>query len=625
MSAELPQYAQQVLGGDTPIHGHGDETEPLQRRAAELADHADAYRDALRAARLALGGNRGRGVEVLAVRLARELAPGAAVVRESALQTAEALGAYAAEVALIHSEARRVLHDAQENLTTLGIHARLMDDIATELGVALHLSLHEMPPAVMPEPAGVQICAVPGAETEAELEARALRERFEQPWAASAAVWRECAHQLAAAVTRWHVLLDDRARIERQLVAALTQTTIAQLVSLGGADGVRSVALMLAGVYRGEQVSATLPIPQHAWVHGDLDPAEVASQWRELGREPGDVASLPLPMLVALAGTNGVPAWAQNEAARRLLELAQLAPEVVYGAMGISPEHLRITEFTQQVEQLRRALAESERVARSMRYTPEVQLVSLGHHDGALTAAISLGDLDRATHVGVNVAGMGSGVSKLFDSVQASREVYLAAQSAQLTQSYAVVAWMGYRAPQLPPGDLSVLGMSRAEAGGERLAGFLDGVAASRTETDAEPARLAVLAHSYGSTTAAEALQLVSSPVDAFVAFGSAGFASDVRAAELRVERIYATTADGDGVARIGVVLGGRVDPRDLPGVAVLSAEPRANAAGVTAHTLYAGVGARSLVNPLGTVGYQSPGSISVMHMGRIVAGGEVE
>lgn len=99
----------------------------------------------------------------------------------------------------------------------------------------------------------------------------------------------------------------------------------------------------------------------------------------------------------------------------------------------------------------------------------------------------------------------------------------------------------GYETPPAPALDnnlnLGVLDVNRAVAGGHKLAGALGGLSAVRGESAPQ---LNIVAHSYGSTTAAVALTQPGIKVDNFVTLGSAGLPDNVHtAADLNAGHVY--------------------------------------------------------------------------------------
>ena len=92
--------------------------------------------------------------------------------------------------------------------------------------------------------------------------------------------------------------------------------------------------------------------------------------------------------------------------------------------------------------------------------------------------------------------------------------------------SVAAVAWMGYEAPPGPEtGDLSVASPGKAQAGAEKLNGFLTGIHSWRSERGMDVHQTPVT-HSYGSLTGGFAMRDIGEGVvDDFVYTGSPGSA----------------------------------------------------------------------------------------------------
>jgi uncharacterized protein YukE len=193
---------------------------------------------------------------------------------------------------------------------------------------------------------------------------------------------------------------------------------------------------------------------------------------------------------------------------------------------------------------------------------------------GTVDATGNVIGVDTADHVAVftpgfttTVAGSLEGYVNDMQALQKQSRDQLAV-ALRGTESVAAVAWLGYDAPQwdtLGDYDQSVLIDAAAQRGGTELAGFLDGILASRPDD----LHLTALGHSYGSTTTGYALQQVDG-VDDAVLFGSPGAAtSDI--ADLRVPpgHISVLEARGDFVADLGSFGG---DTNQLDGVTNLSA-----------------------------------------------------
>ncbi|MBT1034899.1 alpha/beta hydrolase family protein [Canibacter sp. lx-45] len=257
----------------------------------------------------------------------------------------------------------------------------------------------------------------------------------------------------------------------------------------------------------------------------------------------GSVTPQLLREYIMLAGDTRAPVATRSLAAQMLLQVALCNPETVYKQLGFQPAELSLASFTAQIT----ALAAAVGVGRSgtkpgaFRRPNAVgqipQLTALGRVRGQLAAQICVGDVTKASQVVVLVPGMGSnvaGAENMLDGLNS-----LAAASYQinpeLAQKTAMIAWLGYDSPEITEEP----GMPHAEHGGQRLLHELTAL----QELPQRPA-ITVIGHSYGSTTAAVALQQLKIPVNRFITIGSAGLAESVRRDPLAADHIYAGTAE---------------------------------------------------------------------------------
>ncbi|MCU1418931.1 MAG: hypothetical protein JWP90_219 [Mycetocola sp.] len=172
--------------------------------------------------------------------------------------------------------------------------------------------------------------------------------------------------------------------------------------------------------------------------------------------------------------------------------------------------------------------------------------------DGPPLAAISVGDLDSAPYATYFVPGMNSSVLQAEDYLRGVTRIQ------QASAASAAVLWLGYESP----GPVETVSTARAEAGAVLLGAALDGYNAYRDAVGLR-SELTVLAHSYGSTTAAITLAGGDHAVSSFVMIGSAGVPSHIRLEDLNVPagRVYASEATADGLAAKGQFWSGRANP----------------------------------------------------------------
>lgn len=170
-------------------------------------------------------------------------------------------------------------------------------------------------------------------------------------------------------------------------------------------------------------------------------------------------------------------------------------------------------------------------------------------------AAISVGNMDTATQVTVDVPGMGTTVGGSIEEWTAdARNVYKEQDYVNrrygAEDSLAVVSWIGYETPLMPPSP-EVLLSDKAVAGATHLVDFLEGV--TGTHGWAPGQNLSVVAHSYGTTTAT--LAVAQTPVENLTLLASAGLdlsVPEVGVLQVDAAHVWVSEADSDLVANIG-------------------------------------------------------------------------
>jgi hypothetical protein len=211
-------------------------------------------------------------------------------------------------------------------------------------------------------------------------------------------------------------------------------------------------------------------------------------------------------------------------------------------------------------------------------YSPRRYLVELTPEPRPL-AAVAVGNPDIAMQVTFDVPGMGTYSDDMQLWAQAAQNVYNEQGKAGAPADRSVIAWIGYVTP--PPGIDAALG-GYAARGAPRLVRALRGFKASRK--GAVGVDLSVIAHSYGTTMAANALASARLGIFAYVMLGSAGIEPDIRDARaLHAEHVYAGEAAGDTQAQWGRLT--RTDPRSPSfGATVLNVEGASGKLPVTNH-----------------------------------------
>jgi hypothetical protein len=245
------------------------------------------------------------------------------------------------------------------------------------------------------------------------------------------------------------------------------------------------------------------------------DPAGAAAWWAAMSEEQRRDWIEAEPGLVGVL--DGVPAWARDQANRLLLE------EVLPGDRGFAMAMATANEI--------RAREEAGEVVQLLQFAPDHELV-----------ALALGDLDTADAVGVVIPGVGNDpLGDLDDVADDAAAVADAAIAAAPGLAVATVAYLGYR----PPVNVALgLGQEAARTGGAALDRVLDGIAATRA---GDPARVTVVAHSYGTVVTDESAERPGElSADAVVLMGSPGVDND--RAGFEVDEIYEASGGSDPI-----------------------------------------------------------------------------
>jgi len=316
--------------------------------------------------------------------------------------------------------------------------------------------------------------------------------------------------------------------------------------------GDRTLLAKLASMTSQDLFVLLLLSPSLKWQLARMDPTTISNWWQEMNpaadaKEFSAQQVLLLSTFPTIFGNlEGIPYAARDHANRialtasiadyetRIAEFESGSDDMVVGGRGaLLALEARRKELDRLQAQLA-ALRNTQKALDSPHGGASRFLISLTQDEPPL-AAISIGDLDTAKHVTYAVPGMGTTTGDMTTWADVSQNLYSAVQGGS-----AVVAWIGYETPPVPgpgSGDFGVLDMKYANAGGARLASALQGLAAVRGSA---PPRLNIVAHSYGTTTAAVALQKDFVHVDSFVTLGSAGLPDNVRTVkDLNAGQVY--------------------------------------------------------------------------------------
>ncbi len=359
----------------------------------------------------------------------------------------------------------------------------------------------------------------------------------------------------------------DRAR---RLAAVLADVAGGTDLPLGPAEDARLTGALLAAARRGPG-AAGAPVDGPA-------PRGVAHWWAGLDAVERGRLTDERPELVG--GLDGIPAAERDRANRARLATARRDAQTEEAALDAARDRAGGFGDLQDLEaQLAAVRARLGRLAAvdAAAAGPGHELLDLDPASGR--AAVAVGDVDRAGHVGVFVPGFTARAEDLPGRV--------AELDAVAGPDTAVVAWYDYAAPQwsgIADPARSVLGTRPATDAAGPLASFLTGVDAARP---GHPVHLTAIGHSYGTLTVAEALPAARG-VDDVVLLGSPG----VTPAPARPGHVWAAEARGDPVADTGWF---GTDPSSSPGVRGLATRAQSGPYGAVGD---AAAGHRGLVGP---------------------------
>jgi predicted alpha/beta hydrolase family esterase len=294
------------------------------------------------------------------------------------------------------------------------------------------------------------------------------------------------------------------------------------------------------------------------------DAAAVAAWWKGLTKSEQERLIKDAPTIIG--NLNGVPYSERNTANQVALAEAEKDPNLT-------------SEQKKALAQVKLALSQGGKGG-----APR-SLVDFNLAAKPPLAAVAIGNVDTADDVTVAVPGMATDVSSSMATwTTAAQNLANQQNNIDPGHTHAVIAWIGYQTPPLDVSILGGLGNDRsgaapdsvmanhlAQRGAPRLASELDSIQDARVGEGMAAPRVAVVAHSYGTTTAAYALTETKYDVSSVDFVASAGIDSNAvpNASYLHVatanghEQVYTSQATNDDIATIGRLGSGRADPQN--------------------------------------------------------------
>ncbi|MBO0680020.1 hypothetical protein JRC04_21335 [Mycolicibacterium sp. S2-37] len=327
----------------------------------------------------------------------------------------------------------------------------------------------------------------------------------------------------------------------RQLAAAATVTMTDLLAAFDSADrrlgqDIRAAVAGLAGPL------PQTPPPTGPAIPDEKSPDEVERWWE--GLSEADRRRLITEQAERLGNLDGIPVAARSEANIAVMN-ADIAR--VENATRAIP-HDQMVRYYNAIavrDGLRANHDKTNAPTYLYVYEPEA-------FDGQGRAAVTIGDPDVADNTAVVVPGTGNSVESGWLSNDDAAHVYNETAAADPNKTTAVVAWMGYDAPD-SMADPQVGQVGLARRGGDLLAADVNTLAG----THRADSHVTVIGHSYGSTTVADAAAGSGMRADDVVLVGSPGTDLARSAADFRLPeggQLFVGAASTDPVTHLGSI-----------------------------------------------------------------------
>ena len=315
-----------------------------------------------------------------------------------------------------------------------------------------------------------------------------------------------------------------------------------------------------------------------------MTPEERAKYWSQQSEAQKQHLCDKYPDLIGNA--DGVEGWARDRANRnRLPKLKQEAKDNVstYTELLKSPwiDSNTRAYYLSELDKAEKAVKAYDAVQEQLdkgisledyqhgKKGDPVSLLTLQNDGARVKAAMGQGDVDHAKNVATFVPGIGTTVEgSMGDYMRQTKNLRSAAmaQGNLSARDVATVAWLGYDAPgkadlNQPQNIPEIISPFLAKAGSDRLAGFMNGMQASR-DYGAGDAHMTLVGHSYGSSTSGMAATKVKyGVIDDLVLCGSPGMGTyDAKNYHVDQNHLWVSgVPKGDSVQGMGAIRGGIV------------------------------------------------------------------
>jgi pimeloyl-ACP methyl ester carboxylesterase len=280
-------------------------------------------------------------------------------------------------------------------------------------------------------------------------------------------------------------------------------------------------------------------------------PEHVAEWWAGLDEMERDAYLEAFPEL--LGSLDGLPADARNTANEQNLqsEIDALSAEISsvnaqIEALESNGDHEGAETLQGRLEQLEGTRKEATDLQEDIQELEgkgqDVYLLDFSL-SGDGQAVVAVGNPDTADNTAVHVPGTSSELSNFGSQINRANTMYEDARFAAPGEETAVIAWLGYDAPN----DLKQASDPQyAHDATDDLNSFMNGLDAAHQGGDSHTT---LMGHSYGSTVAGDTMRSYEGVADDLITVASPGTTAN-SAEELNIDEdhIWSTTAEGDAI-----------------------------------------------------------------------------
>lgn len=518
----------EILTQPHPARGGTEALEATEKYLQKIYSTLNESASLQNLAAMQLAGIHSQTIRKLETKLREKIKPGTETLKDSVKIARTAFSIHREHLQELAHQATQIEQNVHEQTAQLKAHGENLNQTARN-----HMSSYT-PKWPHPAPAPHIIAPhTPGTAAHQELQDAANR-------------WNHTLQELQNLAKKWRTLQRQRRFAETTLRHTLNKTPLMRITLQKQNMGLHLTGLTNLTGHTNQKIFDIKNSPEFSGLlTNSLPPQKARDAWQNLVRENTHTKNNPDEQLarrlaakhaLKLSTVTGLPLAVRKIFATEALKQAKENPARAMRKMGFKSGTLNTAEFQARIQAIDRALKQGEN---------KRTLISLGHHEGELCAAVTEGDIANATEVAVLIPGMLS-TAKDMPALSETMGFVLKDAKEAGAKNPATVTLIGYNSPNLIEEPLLLRAKDAAIPLAAEFAGLRENL---------ENARIVIVAHSYGSTATAEALKINTQPVDAFVTLGSAGLSRNTTAKQLRTKEIFTAQSRDDTTATIGQVL----------------------------------------------------------------------